>query len=60
MRKYYQAAAQAYDQAREIGLPPRMLWYQHRPYIAYDKVGRYQDVLDLAKCDFRNPRWAQC
>lgn len=46
--EYYQAAAQAYDKARDIGLPPRMLWYQHRPYIAYDKVGRYQDVLDLA------------
>ncbi|MCP4359216.1 MAG: hypothetical protein GY796_14475 [Chloroflexi bacterium] len=46
--KYYEAAAQAFDQAREIGLPPRMLWYQHRPYIAYDKVGRYQDVIDLA------------
>ncbi len=46
--EYYQAAAQAFDRAREIGLPPRMLWYQHRPYIAYDKVGRYQDVLDLA------------
>ena len=45
--EYYQAAVQAYDQAREIGLPPRMLWYQHRPYVAYDKVGRYQDVLDL-------------
>ncbi len=46
--EYYQAGAQAFDKAREIGLPPRMLWYQHRPYIAYDKVGRYQDVLDLA------------
>lgn len=46
--EYYQAAAQAFDRAREIGLPPRMLWYQHRPYVAYDKVGRYQDVLDLA------------
>lgn len=47
-QEYYQAGAQAFDKAREIGLPPRMLWYQHRPYIAYDKVGRYQDVLDLA------------
>lgn len=46
--EYYQAAAQAFDRAREIGLPPRMLWYQHRPYVAYDKVGRYQDVIDLA------------
>lgn len=45
---YYQAAVQAFDQAREIGLPPHMLWYQHKPYLAYDKVGRHQDVLDLA------------
>ncbi|MBP7591033.1 MAG: C39 family peptidase, partial [Chloroflexi bacterium] len=45
---YYQGGAQAYDKAREIGLPPRMLWYQFQPYLAYWKVGRYQDVLDLA------------
>ena len=25
-----------------------MLWYQHMPYLAYWKVGRTQDVLDLA------------
>jgi tetratricopeptide (TPR) repeat protein len=45
---YYQGGAQAYDRAREIGLPPRMLWYQFQPYLAYWKTGRYQDVLDLA------------
>ncbi len=45
---YYEAAVQAFDQAREIGLPPHMLWYQHKPYLAYDKVGRHQDVIDLA------------
>jgi hypothetical protein len=47
-QEYYQGGAQAFDQAREIGLPPRMLWYQHMPYLAYWKVGRGQDVLDLA------------
>lgn len=46
--EYYGGAVQAFDKARELGLPPRMLWYQHKPYIAYDKVGRYQDVIDLA------------
>lgn len=46
--KYYEGGAQAFDQARELGLPPRMLWYQFRPYLAYLKVGRYQDVIDLA------------
>ena len=45
---YYQGGVQAFDQAREMGLPPRMLWYQHMPYLAYWKVGRGQDVLDLA------------
>lgn len=47
-QEYYQGGAQAFDKAREIGLPPRMLWYQHRPYIAYEKAGRFQDVIDLA------------
>lgn len=47
-QEYYQAGVQAFDQARQVGLPPRMLWYQHMPYLAYWKVGRGQDVLDLA------------
>ncbi|MCC6602919.1 MAG: C39 family peptidase [Anaerolineae bacterium] len=46
--QYYQGGAQAYDQAREIGLPPRMLWYQFRPYMAYWKIGRHEDVIALA------------
>jgi len=45
---YYQQGAEAFDTARTIGLPYRMLWYQHRPYIAYMKTGRYQDMVDLA------------
>ena len=45
---YYQGGAQAYDTARELGLPPRMLWYQFRPYMAYYKIGRYDDVIALA------------
>ena len=46
--QYYQGGAQAFDKAREIGLPPRMLWYQFRPYYAYYKVGRIDDVIALA------------
>lgn len=42
------AAAQAYDQARRLGLPWRMLWYQYGPFQAYHAVGRAQDVLTLA------------
>lgn len=47
-RRYYEGGAQAFDKAREIGLPPRMLWYQFQPYLAYLKLERYQDVIDLA------------
>jgi hypothetical protein len=46
--RYYQGGAQAFDQARKIGLPPRMLWYQFQPYLAYMKLQRYQDIVDLA------------
>ncbi len=44
----YQEAATAYDRARDLGLPPRMLWYQFGPYEAYYQVGRYTDVIELA------------
>lgn len=46
--RYYQGGAQAFDEAREIGLPPRMLWYQFQPYLAYMKLQRYQDIVELA------------
>ena len=41
-------AVQAYDQARQIGLPWRMLWYQYEPFAAYYAAGRYGDVLTMA------------
>jgi len=44
----YDEAAAAYDQARHLKLPWRMLWYQFGPFEAYLQVGRYQDVIDLA------------
>lgn len=44
----YELAAAAYDKARQIGLPWRMLWYQFGPYEAYYQTGRYQDVIELA------------
>jgi hypothetical protein len=46
--EFYKNGAAAFDQAFILGLPPRILWYQYRPYIAYMKVGRFQDMLDLA------------
>jgi tetratricopeptide (TPR) repeat protein len=44
----FEKGAAAFDQARNIGLPWRMLWYQFGPYQAYYEVGRYQDVILLA------------
>ncbi|MCB0152600.1 MAG: tetratricopeptide repeat protein, partial [Caldilineaceae bacterium] len=41
-------AAAAFDQARSMGLPWRMLWYQFGPFEAYLAEGRTQDVLALA------------
>jgi tetratricopeptide (TPR) repeat protein len=46
---YYDRAAAAFDRARLIGLPPRMLWYQFQPYEAYLAVGRVEDVLVLTE-----------
>jgi tetratricopeptide (TPR) repeat protein len=47
-------AVAAFDQARTIGLPWRMLWYQFAPFAAYHAAGRYQDVLDLANATLAN------
>ncbi|MEZ4667608.1 MAG: C39 family peptidase [Anaerolineae bacterium] len=55
----YQYAAAAYDKARELNLPWRMLWYQFGPYEAYNKVGRFQDVLDLVHIQLNEPGTSQ-
>jgi tetratricopeptide (TPR) repeat protein len=46
-------AAAAFDQARTLGLPWRMIWYQFGPYRAYYNAGRYQEVIDLADAALR-------
>ena len=46
-------AVKAFDRARKIGLPWRMLWYQFDMFETYLSVGRYQDVLDLAAANLR-------
>ncbi|MCP4427294.1 MAG: hypothetical protein GY803_22630, partial [Chloroflexi bacterium] len=51
---YYQAGAAAYDVAFELGLPPRMLWYQHQPYVAYWKTDRYDDMLLLTNATLQD------
>jgi tetratricopeptide (TPR) repeat protein len=50
----YMEAATAYDRARDLDLPWRMLWYQFGPYEAYYQVGRYEDVIALADDTVRN------
>ena len=44
----YQQAVTAFDQARAIGLPWRMLWYQFGPFQAYYETGRYDELITLA------------
>lgn len=44
----YASAAAAFDQARTIGLPWRMLWYQFEPYEAYLANGRTDDIFTLS------------
>jgi tetratricopeptide (TPR) repeat protein len=44
----HEEAAAAYDQARQLGLHYRMLWYQFGPYESYFAVERYEDVIALA------------
>ncbi|MHB1318079.1 MAG: C39 family peptidase [Anaerolineae bacterium] len=44
----FEEAASAYDRARQLGLPWRMLWYQFGPFPAYYQAGRFDEVLALA------------
>ncbi len=41
-------AAAAYDQARRIGLPFRMMWYQFGAFQAYYESGHFEEVVALA------------
>jgi tetratricopeptide (TPR) repeat protein len=49
----YGKAAEAYDRARMLNLPWRMLWYQFGPFEAYLKMGRYQDVIVLTDANLK-------
>jgi hypothetical protein len=46
---HFEQAAAAYDRARVIGLPWRMLWYQFGPFRAYYETARYAELDSLAK-----------
>jgi tetratricopeptide (TPR) repeat protein len=45
----YEEAAAAYDQARNLSLPQRMLRYQFGPFFAYFHAGRTEDLLALTE-----------
>lgn len=45
----YEEATEAYDTARELGIPQRMLRYQFGPFLAYFHTGRNDDLLALTK-----------
>jgi len=45
----YEQAAQAYDQARQIGLPQRMMRYQFGPFLAYFHSDRNDELVALSK-----------
>jgi tetratricopeptide (TPR) repeat protein len=45
----YPAAAEAYDQARSLGLPQRMLRYQFGPFFAYFHTGRIEELMTISE-----------
>ncbi|MEN8173171.1 MAG: C39 family peptidase [Chloroflexota bacterium] len=45
----YEQAAQAYDQARQAGLPQRMMRYQFGPFLAYFHSDRIDELVSLSK-----------
>jgi len=51
--RQFAEAATAFDRARTLGLPWRMLWYQFGPFEAYLAVGRFQDVIALADANLK-------
>ncbi len=55
----YEEAVLAFDRARTLQLPFRMLWYQFAPYEAYYQVGRYDDVLALALANERQTEYVE-
>lgn len=47
-------AAAAFDRARRLGLPWRMLWYQFGPFEAYFATGRFTEMVALADATLGN------
>jgi tetratricopeptide (TPR) repeat protein len=57
--KMFDEAVSAYDQARHIGLPWRMTWYQFGWFEAYLAVNRLDDVIALADVTLKNDPYAE-
>ena len=57
--QYYQGGAQAFDKARELGLPPRMLWYQFQPYLAYHETPALPGYRRPRGCHIRDARGSE-
>ena len=55
----YQNAAISYDQAFQLGMPFRMLWYQFGPYEAFYEVGDYQNVLAMANTTLNTTKYVE-
>lgn len=49
----YPAAAAAFDQARQLNLPWRMLWYQFEPFRAYYETERISDLTALVNSNLQ-------
>lgn len=52
----YAEASDAYDQARNLGLPQRMLRYQFGPFIAYFHSGQIDDLLTMTEYSLKITR----
>lgn len=50
----FEEAATAFDQARRLGIPFRLNWYQFGMFEAYYQVGRYDDVMALVQTNITN------
>jgi tetratricopeptide (TPR) repeat protein len=55
----YEEAANAFDKARQIGLPWRMFWYQFGAFQAYYQTGRYEEVVALANATIRTATYVE-
>jgi tetratricopeptide (TPR) repeat protein len=57
--KMWNESVAAYDQARRIGLPWRMTWYQFGWFEAYLAANRLDDVIALADVTLKNDPYAE-